>query len=144
MEDLLCVKWRSPRRTIDSRVTLRIVLHRFFHCVFGLQHLDRKWCGWGRGLSLKLHIFKALQTDHIPVFPCAWQQGAHVLAKFGAHAEIDERVVEAGRLGEEPGDDAGCAWHMEPPGRPHGHDCVGRPGHDESRANYNGNLERGT
>lgn len=50
----------------------------------------------------------------------ARQEHRHILAKLGAHAEVDERVVEAGRLGEETGDDAGHARHVETPGGPHG------------------------
>lgn len=46
----------------------------------------------------------------------AWQQYRDIFTKLGAHAKVDERVVEASRLGKETGDDAGCAWHMEAPG----------------------------
>lgn len=81
-----------------------------------------------------------LQIHHFPALSCARQQHRDVLPKRGAHAEVDERVVEAGRLGEESGDDAGRAGHMEAPGGPHRHHCIWGPGHDESCADYNGNL----
>lgn len=137
VEDLLCVRWRSLRRAVDPWVAVRIGLVR---CVFRLQFLDMKWSRWGRDVSLGLDVFEVLQTDHFPSISRAWQQHRDILAKLGAHAEIDERVVEAGRLGKEAGDDAGCAWHVEAPGWPHRHHCIWRPGHDESSADYNGNL----
>lgn len=83
-----------------------------------------------------------LQTHHLPALLGAGQEQGHVLAKLGAHAKVDERVVEAGRLGEETGDDAGGAGHVEAPGGPHGNHRIWRPGHDESRADHNGNLKR--
>lgn len=83
-----------------------------------------------------------LQTHRLPVLLRTRQEQRHVLAKLGAHAKVDERVVEAGRLGEETGNDAGCAWHVEAPGGPHGNHRIWRPGHDESRADHNGNLKR--
>lgn len=53
---------------------------------------------------------------HLAVLLCARQKYQNVLAEFGAHAEVDERVVKTGRLGKEAGDDTGCAWHVEAPG----------------------------
>lgn len=68
------------------------------------------------GLGLGLDVFKVLQTHHLPVLLRAWQQHRDILAKLGAHAEVDERVVEASRLGKETGDDAGRARHVKAPG----------------------------
>lgn len=118
MEDLLLrVTWRSLRRAVDPRVTVGIGLDRLSRRgVFRFRLLDRKWSRWGRGLGLGFDIFKVLQAHQLPAVSCARQQHADVLAELGAHAEVDERVVEAGRLGEETGDDAGRAWHVEAPG----------------------------
>lgn len=139
---LLRVRWRSLRRAVDPWVVVRIGLVQLPSGVFRLQLLDRKWCGRGRGLSLGFDVFKVLQAHHLPALSRARQQHGDVLAKLGAHAEVDERVVEAGRLGKETGDDAGRAWHMKAPGWPHRHHCIWRPGHDESCADHNGNLGR--
>lgn len=133
-------RW-SFRGAVDPRIALMDDLG-IFHDIFLFLSVDRKWRRRRRSLSLGFDVFKVLKTHHLPVLLCTWQEHRHILAKLGAHAEVDEWVVEAGRLGEETSDNAGCAWHMEAPGGPHGNHCIWRPGHDESCADHNGNLKR--
>lgn len=140
-EDLLRIRRGGLGGAVDPRIAvmdgkLRLVL------VFLLRPVDRK--RWRRrgGRGLGFDVFKALQKHHLPALLRARQDQGHVLAELGAHAEVDERVVEAGGLGEETGDDAGGARHVEAPGGPHGNHRVRRPGHDESRADHYGNLKR--
>lgn len=127
---------------VDPRVALAGELG-IFQDVLVFLSVDRKRRRRRRrSLSLGFDVLKVLETHHLSALLGARQQHRHILAKLGAHAEVDERVVEAGRLGEETGEDAGCAWHVEAPGGPHGNHRIWRPGHDESRTDHDGNLER--
>lgn len=126
---------------VDPGIAVVEGLLRLVHDVFLFLSVGRKRCRRRRGRSLGFDVLEVLQTHHLPALLRTRQQQGHVLAELGAHAEVDERVVEAGRLGEEAGDDAGGAGHVEAPGRPHGHHRIGRPGRDESRADHNGNLK---
>lgn len=90
------------------------------------------------GVRLRL---EALQLDGVLGVARARQQHGHVLTELGAEAKVDERVVEAGRLGEEAGEDAGEVGHVEAPRRPHGHHGVRRPRQDEGRTDHYGNLQ---
>lgn len=83
---------------------------------------------------------KTLELDRVLDIAGARQQDGDVLAELGAEAEVDERVVEAGRLGKEAGEDAGEAGYMEATGRPHGDHGVRRPRQDECCADDNGYL----
>lgn len=141
-EGLPVIRWRGLGEAVDPRVAFVMGRLHLFHNVFRFLLLDRKWCGWGRSVCLGFDVFEVLQMHHLPALSRARQQHRHVLAELGAHAEVNERIVEAGRLGEETRHDAGCAGHMEAPGWPHRHHGIWRPGHDESRADHNGNLGR--
>lgn len=141
-EDLLTFRWRGLGEAVDPWVAVMTGPLQLLHGVFRrFLLLDGKRCRWGRSVQLGLDVFEVLQTHHLPALSRARQQHGHVLAELGAHAEVNERIVEAGRLGEETRDDAGCARHMKAPGWPHRHHGIWRPGHDESRADHNGNLE---
>lgn len=85
--------------------------------------------------------FKALQFDGVLGVAGAGQQDGHVFAELRAEPEVDERVVETGRLGKEASEDAGEVGHMEAKGRPHGHHSIRRPRQDEGRADHYRNLE---
>lgn len=58
---------------------------------------------------------ETLQPDRVFGITGARQQYSHVFAELGAEAEVDEGVVEAGRLGEEAGEDAGEIGNVESP-----------------------------
>lgn len=141
-EGLPVIRWRRLREAVDPWVAFVIGRLCLLHYVFRFLLLDRKWCGWRRRIRLGFDVFKVLQMHHLPALSCAWQQHRHVLAELGAHAEVNERIVEAGRLGEETRHNAGCAGHVEAPGWPHRNHGIWRPGHDESCADHNGNLQR--
>lgn len=113
--------WRSLRRTVDPRVVVRVGPRRLSGGVFGLRLLSRKWPERARGLGFGFDVLEVLQTHHLPALSSAGQQHRGVPAEPGAHAAVYERVVKAGGLGEETGDDAGDARHVEAPRRPHGH-----------------------
>lgn len=85
--------------------------------------------------------FEPLQLDGVFGVAGAWQQDGHIFAKLGTESEVDEGVVEAGRLCKETGEDAGEVGHVEAPGGPHGHHCVRRPRQDEGCADHYGNLQ---
>lgn len=90
------------------------------------------------GISFRL---KALQPHRVFGIMGAGQQDSDVFTELGAESEVDEGVVETGRLGKEAGEDAGEVWHMEAPGGPHGHHGVRRPSQDEGCTDHYGNLE---
>lgn len=83
---------------------------------------------------------EAPQPDGVSGVPGTGQQDGRVPAELGAETKVDERVVETGRLGEEPGEDAGQVGDLEAPGGPHGHHRVGGPGQDEGHADHYGHL----
>ena len=124
---------------VDVRV-LRVRLGNgvFAPCLLSTKRSPGSALGPGsKGLEV-------LQPHHLAAPPDAGHQRRHLLAELGAHAEVDERVVEAGGLGEEPRDDAGGVGHLEAPGGPHGHHGVGGPGQHERRADHDGHLGDGS
>lgn len=64
-------------------------------------------------VSFGLHVCVAFELDWIIAMPGAWHEPSNIFAKFVAEAEVDEWVVEACRLGEEPGEDAGQTGYMK-------------------------------
>lgn len=148
VEDLLHVGRRRLGGAVHPGVAVSVALAQVSRCVLGLQRPDGPRLRWargrarGRGLGPRLDVLEVLQAHPLPALRRArQQQHGDVSAEPGAHAEVDERVVEAGGLGKEARDDAGRARHVETPGWPHRHHRIWRPGQDESRADYNGNLE---
>lgn len=59
-----------------------------------------------------LPVRVTFEFDCIVAGSGAGQQHSNIFAKFGAEAKVDERVVEACGLGEEPGEDASQAGYL--------------------------------
>lgn len=64
-------------------------------------------------LSFGLHVCVALEFDCTAAMSGAGKQHSNISAKFRAEAEVDERIVEACGLGEEPGEDAGQTGYVK-------------------------------
>lgn len=92
-------------------------------------------------MSVRLWL-EALEPNGIFAVLGAGKQDGYIFAEFGTETKVDQRVVEAGRFGEEPGEDTGQVRHMKTTGRPHGDHCIWGPGQDEGCANHNGNLKK--
>lgn len=63
--------------------------------------------------SFGLHVCIAFEFDCVIAMSGARQQHSNIFAKFGAEAKVDEWVIEACRLCNEPGEDAGQTGYME-------------------------------
>ena len=138
----LRVRARVRRRAGHPLVDVRVLRVRLGKGVFAPWLLNTKGSP-GSALGPGSEGLEVLQPHHLAAPPDARHQLRHLLAELGAHAKVDERVVEAGGLGEEPGDDACGVGNLEAPGGPHGHHGVGGPGQDERCADHNGHLETG-
>lgn len=133
-------RWASHPR-VWARDVVRLVPGRVFPLCpvqrnFESSSASRSGSGLGIGLWLE-----TLQLDGVFGIAGARQQDGHVFAELGTESEVDERVVEAGGLGKEAGEDAGEVGHMEAPGGPHGNHSIRRPRQDEGRTDHYGNLQ---
>lgn len=71
-----------------------------------------------------LEVFETFEFHRVLDFLGTMEQDKNVPPKFGAHSEVDDRIVETGRLSKQTGKDAGKVGHRVTICRPYRDDSV--------------------
>lgn len=94
-----------------------------------------------RLLLFLLEVFETFELHRVLDFLGTMEQDENVPPKFGAHPEVNNGIVETGRLCKQTGKDAGKIGHRVTIGRPYRDDGVWWPRNNEGCANDNRNLK---